>query len=83
MLNGIGGSGDFTRNGHVSIIALPSTAAGGDISRIVPLVPCVDHTEHDFGVVVTEHGVADIRGLSLDERAATILAECADPSYRN
>lgn len=83
MLNGIGGSGDFTRNGLVSIITLPSTAAGGDISRIVPLVPHVDHTEHDFGIVVTEHGVADIRGLSPDERAATILTECADPTYRD
>jgi succinyl-CoA:acetate CoA-transferase len=81
MLNGVGGSGDFTRNALLSVVALPSTAAGGDISRIVPMVPHVDHTEHDLDTVVTEHGVADLRGTSPRERAA-LLVECAHPDYR-
>ena len=81
MINGIGGGGDFVRNCRLSIVALPSTAAGGEISRIVPMTPHVDHTEHDVSVVVTEHGVADLRGLSPRERAAAIV-DVADPSYR-
>jgi len=80
VLNGIGGSGDFTRNSPLSIITLPSTA-GDDISRIVPMVPHVDHTEHDVDVVVTEHGVADLRGTSPRERARKLVS-CADPSVR-
>ncbi|UWG46374.1 Acetyl-CoA hydrolase [Halanaeroarchaeum sp. HSR-CO] len=83
MLNGIGGSGDFNRNGVVSVTALPSTAAGGDISRVRPAVTHVDHTEHDISVIVTEHGVADLRGLSPVERAQEIITECAHPDYRD
>lgn len=82
MVNGIGGGGDFVRNCRLSVVALPSTAAGGDVSRIVPMTPHVDHTEHDVSVVVTEHGVADLRGLSPRERAAA-LAEIAHPSFRD
>ncbi|MFB6070141.1 MAG: acetyl-CoA hydrolase/transferase C-terminal domain-containing protein [Halanaeroarchaeum sp.] len=82
LLNGIGGSGDFNRNGLVSITALPSTAAGGDISRVVPAVSHVDHTEHDVSVIVTERGVADLRGLSPSERAEAIVESCAHPDYR-
>ncbi len=81
VVNGIGGGGDFARNSRLGIIALPSTAVGGDVSRIVPLTSHVDHTEHDASVVVTEHGVADLRGRSPRERAAA-LVEVADPSFR-
>lgn len=79
--NGLGGSGDFNRAGLVTVVALPSTASGGDISRIVPMTPHVDHTEHDIDVVVTEQGVADLRGLSPTERADRIV-EVAHPDYR-
>lgn len=82
VVNGIGGSGDFIRNAHLSIVALQSTAAGGDISRVVPMVPHVDHTEHDVSIVVTEQGVADLRGLDPQERAATLVEHCAHPEYR-
>ncbi|MCO8245396.1 acetyl-CoA hydrolase/transferase C-terminal domain-containing protein [Haladaptatus sp. AB643] len=82
LINGLGGSGDFNRNGLLSITALPSTAGRGDISRIVPMVPHVDHTEHDVSVIVTEHGVADLRGLSPVERAGTVIDDCADPDFR-
>jgi succinyl-CoA:acetate CoA-transferase len=81
MISGIGGGGDFVRNSRLSIVALPSTAASGDISRIVPMAPHVDHSEHDISVVVTEHGVADLRGCSPRERA-TKMIEVADPSFR-
>lgn len=83
VINGIGGSGDFIRNSLVSIIALPSTAKDGDISRIVPMVPHVDHTEHDISVVVTEQGVADLRGLSPCERATKLIENCAHPTFRD
>jgi len=82
MLNGIGGSGDFTRNAPISVIALPSTAADGDISRVIPMVPHVDHTEHDIDIVVTEQGVADLRGTSPRERARLLVDECAHPDYQ-
>ncbi|MFB6167408.1 MAG: acetyl-CoA hydrolase/transferase C-terminal domain-containing protein [Haloferacaceae archaeon] len=80
LVSGIGGSGDFTRNGLLSVVALPSTAAGGDVSRVVPMVTHPDHTEHDVDVVVTERGTADLRGLSPAERAEQIL-DCAAPAF--
>src|SRR5271157_5556780 len=67
--NGIGGSGDFARNGYLSIFMAPSTAQRGTISTIVPMASHVDHTEHDDSVVVTEQGLADLRGLSPRQRA--------------
>lgn len=82
VVNGIGGSGDFTRNALVGVIAIPSTAAGGDISRIVPLASHVDHTEHDVDVVVTEQGIADCRGCSPRERAKAVIDSCAHPDFR-
>ncbi|KAK5008749.1 Acetyl-CoA hydrolase [Elasticomyces elasticus] len=42
----------------------------------------VDQTEHDLDVVVTEQGLADVRGLSPKERARVIIAKCAHPEYR-
>ncbi len=83
MMNGIGGSGDFTRNGYISIFTTPSIAKGGDISAIVPMVSHHDHTEHDVMVVITECGVADLRGLSPKERAWVIIENCAHPEYKN
>ncbi|HZX80633.1 MAG TPA: acetyl-CoA hydrolase/transferase family protein [Lysobacter sp.] len=82
MMNGIGGSGDFARNGYLSVFMSPSIAKGGAISSIVPMVSHVDHTEHDTMVLVTEQGLADLRGLSPKQRARTIIANCAHPSYR-
>jgi len=62
--NGIGGSGDFARNAYLSFFMTPSTARNGAVSCIVPMVPHVDHTEHDVQVIVTEQGLADLRGKS-------------------
>ncbi len=82
MLNGIGGSGDFSRNAYLSIFVTRSVARDGAISCIVPMVSHVDHTEHEVHVLITEQGVADLRGLSPRERARAIIARCAHPTYR-
>ena len=83
LMNGIGGSGDFARNAYVSIFMCPSTQKGGTVSSIVPMVTHTDHTEHDVRVVVTEWGVADLRGKGPDERARLLIENCAHPDYRN
>ncbi|WP_297490210.1 acetyl-CoA hydrolase/transferase family protein [Acidocella sp.] len=80
--NGIGGSGDFARNAYVSIFMTPSTAKGGAISAIVPLASHVDHITQDVQVIVTEQGLADLRGLSPKQRAELIINNCAHPDYR-
>jgi succinyl-CoA:acetate CoA-transferase len=80
--NGIGGSGDFARNAYISIFMAPSTAKGGKISTIVPHASHVDHITQDVQVIVTEQGLADLRGLSPKQRALTIIANCAHPDYR-
>lgn len=80
--NGIGGSGDFARNGYLSIFMAPSLAQKGSISTIVPMVSHVDHTEHDVQVLVTENGLADLRGLSPRQRAHLIIEKCANPEYK-
>ena len=81
--NGIGGSGDFARNGFMSVFLSPSTAKGGSISALVPMVSHVDHTEHDVSVIVTEQGLADLRGLTPKQRARTLIANCVHPDYRD
>ena len=80
--NGIGGSGDFARNAYISMFLSPSTARGGTISCIVPMVSHVDHTEHDVHVIVTERGLADLRGLPPRRRAQQIITACAHPDYQ-
>lgn len=82
IMNGIGGSGDFARNAFLNFFLTPSTAKGGAISAIVPMVSHVDHTEHDVHVIVTEHGLADLRGLSPRARAKKVINLCADPHFR-
>ena len=83
MMNGIGGSGDFTRNAYISIFTCPSVAKEGKISAIVPMVSHHDHTEHDVNIIITEQGVADLRGKSPKERAQAIIENCVHPDYKN
>lgn len=83
MMNGIGGSGDFTRNAYISIFTTPSTAKGGAISSIVPMVSHLDHSEHSVKVLITEQGIADLRGKSPIERAHTIIENCVAPEYKD
>ncbi len=83
MMNGIGGSGDFARNGYVSVFVTKSIAKGGALSSVVPMVSHVDHTEHDVDVLITEVGLADLRELAPRERARQIIANCVHPLYRD
>lgn len=83
MMNGIGGSGDFSRNAAITIFSTVSVAKGGDISSIVPFCSHIDHTEHDVMVIVTEQGYADLRGCTPKERAIKIINNCAHPDYRD
>ena len=87
-IGAVGGQGAFARAGAAaphgrSIIALPATAASGAISRIVArLGDAVTSTPRaDADVVVTEHGVADLRGATLRQRAERLIA-IADPAHR-
>jgi succinyl-CoA:acetate CoA-transferase len=82
MLNGIGGSGDFARNAYLTVFLCPSTSSGGKISKVVPFCSHIDHTEHDVDIIVTEYGIADLRGLSPRERSAEIIEKCAHPDYK-
>ena len=83
VMNGIGGSGEFTRNGYLSLMMTPSIAKGGKISAIVPMCPHIDHNEHSVQVLVTEQGLADLRGLGPKLRAEAIIRNCAHPMYRD
>ena len=83
IVNGIGGSGEFTRNSYLSILMTPSIAKDGKISAIVPMCPHVDSNEHSVQVIVTEQGLADLRGLGPFQRAREMIENCAHPSYRD
>jgi acetyl-CoA hydrolase len=82
LMNGIGGSGDFTRSAYISIFVCPSLAKGGKITPIVPCVSHVDHSEHSVQAIITEQGVADLRCKDPIERARLIIENCAHPSFR-
>ncbi|QCU73689.1 acetyl-CoA hydrolase/transferase family protein [Pseudoalteromonas distincta] len=82
MMNGIGGSGDFARNAHLAIFVTKSIAKNGAISSVVPMASHVDHNEHDVDILVTEQGLADLRGLAPRERAVQVIKHCAHPEYR-
>lgn len=83
LMNGIGGSGDFLRNGAITFIVTPSIAKGGSVSSIVPMVTHVDHSEHSVDVVVTEYGLVDTRPLTPRQVAEQIIHKCAHPDYRD
>ena len=82
MMNGIGGSGDFTRNAYISIFSCPSITKEGKISNIVPMVSHLDHSEHSVAVLITDQGIADLRGKDPLQRAELIIENCAHPAYR-
>ncbi len=86
MINGLGGSGDFLRNAYLSIMhtpsARPSKTDPTGITCVVPMAPHIDHTEHDLDVLVTEQGLADLRGLAPKDRAQKIINTCAHPDYK-
>lgn len=82
MMNGIGGSADFSRNAYLSIFSCPSIQKGGKISAIVPMVSHLDHSEHSVKILATEQGVADLRGKDPHQRAVEIIENCVHPMYK-
>lgn len=90
QFSGVGGQVDFVRGagrskGGKSIIALPSTAAKGTVSRIVRRLEtgtAVSTTRNDIHYVVTEFGIADLRGKTLQQRAEALTA-LAHPKFRD
>jgi succinyl-CoA:acetate CoA-transferase len=83
MMNGIGGSGDFARNASYAVFVTKSLAKNGNMSSVVPMVTHVDHNEHDVDILITEVGLADLRGLAPRERAQIIIENCTHPIYRD
>lgn len=81
MMNGVGGSCDYTCNSMLSTFTCGSTAKEGRISSIVPFCSHVDHTEHYVDAIVTEYGVADLRNRTATEKAEALIA-IAHPDYR-
>jgi len=82
VVYGIGGGAGFAQAAGLSVMMIPSAAKGGAISGIVPMVSHQDITDVDIDIVVTENGVADLRGLDDGERADLIIANCASEIYR-
>lgn len=74
-------------NGYITILHCPSSRKTKNdkngISSFVPMCSHVDHTKHDLDVIVTEQGLADLRGLSPLQRARAIIDNCCHPSYRD
>lgn len=83
VVNGIGGGANFAQNSGLSIILIPSSAKGGAISNIVPMVSHQDICEHDVDIVITENGFVDLRGLDDGERADAIIKNCASDQYKD
>src|SRR6266567_7129815 len=86
MINGLGGSGDFLRNGYLKMMHTPSSRPSKTdptgISCVVPHCSHIDHTEHDLDCVITEQGLADLRGMAPKDRAMRIIEKCAHPDYK-
>jgi 4-hydroxybutyrate CoA-transferase len=90
QVSGTGGLLDFVRGARLSkggrsILALPATADGGKVSRIVPRLgegDVISCPRADADIVVTEHGIARLRDKSIDERAEALTA-IADPAFRD
>ena len=89
QFSGVGGQVDFTRGaamakGGKSIIAMPSTASRGTKSRIVPLLDegaAVTTSRNDIHYVVTEYGIAELKGKTLSERGRALIG-IAHPNFR-
>src|SRR5690625_4554741 len=82
IMNGIGGSGDFTRNARISIFVTQSIAKDGKISTIVTFASHIDHPNNDIDLIVTEQVYADLRGLNPRETAKSIINNCMHPTYK-
>ena len=82
LVNGIGGGAAFASSARLSVMLMPAARKGGSISCFVPCTPHVDIVHHDVDVVISEFGIADLRGQDDVECAQLIIENCAHPSYR-
>jgi succinyl-CoA:acetate CoA-transferase len=82
VVNGIGGGANFAQNAGLSVMLISSMSKSGAISNIVPMVSHLDICEHDIDIVVTENGIADLRGLDDLQRAEAIISNCAADEYQ-
>ncbi len=82
VVNGIGGGTEFAHNASLSVMLLPATGKDKDISAIVPMASHIDIIEHHVDILITDIGIADLRGKDPVEKAKTIIDHCADPLYR-
>jgi len=83
LMNGIGGSADFSRGAYISMFICPSIAKGGKISSIVPMCPHIDSSEHSVQIIITENGIADLRGKAPAEKAELLINNCVHPLYKD
>lgn len=83
LMNGIGGSADFARGAYISMFICPSVAKGGKISSIVPMCPHIDSSEHSVQIIITENGIADLRGKAPAEKAELLIKNCVHPLYKD
>lgn len=89
QFSGVGGQVDFVRGatmskGGRSVIAMPSTAKGGAVSRIVPVITeysAVTTTRNDVNYIVTEYGIAQLKGKTMKDRARALIS-IAHPDFR-
>lgn len=90
QFSGVGGQVDYIRGTSMSldgkaIIAMPSTASKGKLSRIVPFLDhgsCITTSRNDVEYIVTEYGIANLRGKSLKQRAKALI-NIAHPDFRD
>lgn len=73
---------DFARQSRLSIVLLPSAASQGTVAQVVPRVAQTDLTEREVDVIISEHGIVDLRGVAAPERAERIISGCADRAYQ-
>ncbi len=83
LVGGVAGSYDYARSGAVSVFALPAMSEKSGASNILPRVSHVDHTEHEVDILITEYGIADLRGLDPFARAERIIEKCCHPEFRD
>jgi len=83
IVNGTGGGSTFAQNAGLSVMLLPSTSKGGNISTIVPRVTYQDISAHYIDLIVTDTGVADLRCKTPVERAWEIINNCVDQIYKD
>lgn len=83
IVNGIGGGPVFMANAGLSILLMPSVRKNAEISCFVPHTPHVDVNHHSVDVIISDQGVADLRGKDDVHCAKTIIRNCVHPDYRD